>query len=270
MVGSWKSVHRGQVLEHRRRIASRHEREAGDEADPERDERGVDLAAAEDDVAVAVGHRHGGEHGLDRGPPARRRVQRRDAHVRRAGHADRPVAPRLGHDPVDDLRVVGHRAGAPRVPLPARGAGAPVVDHDRGVPVVGQPRAPAGEGGGTARLAVAGDGERGGERSGAGREGDVGAQHDAVGHGDLLVDQRRPHAGGGRVVGGERRAARGRRCLVLGRCCRRERGDAEGQHEGDEEPDRGRAHPADTRAIPPVRPTPGVWCCDGATPHARV
>ena len=114
------------------------EAEAGDEPDPGRDEGGVDLAAGEHDVAVGVGHRHGGEHRLHGRVAGGGGEERRDAHVRPAGDPDAPVAPALAHDPVEDLAVVGLGALAPRVPGAARGTRAPVVDEHRGVAVAGQ------------------------------------------------------------------------------------------------------------------------------------
>ena len=106
---------------------------AGDQAEPERDEADVDLAAGGDDVAVDVGAGHLREDRLQPGGLVGRGEDLGDAHVGRAHHADAAVAPRRAVRPLDDGGGVLGLAGAERLPNAGGRAGAAGVDDERGV-----------------------------------------------------------------------------------------------------------------------------------------
>ena len=159
-----------------------------DEAEPQRHEAGVDLAAGGDHVAVDVGGRDLREDRLEAGGLARGGEDLADAHVGGAGHRGAAVAPGLLVRPGHHLGGVLVLAGVERVPLALARAGAAGVDGELGVAALDEVRRVragqgAAEAAGDHRLVVRRDGHDDrdlGADGGAvrvGREGQVAAQH---------------------------------------------------------------------------------------------
>ncbi len=192
---------------------------AGHQAEPQRDETDVDGAAAGHDVAVDVGPRHLREDRLEASRVPRGREDLADSHVGRPAHARGAVAPLLPCRPVDDGDSVLALAATERTPDALGGAGAAGVDGELCVAALDQ--VAGGRSGETATstddaLVVGRDGDDDRQRRGhrlavlAARPHQVGAQRDAVVHGDRQV-------GGGDGAGVLRWSRRPCRCCGPGR-----------------------------------------------------
>ena len=112
------------------RIGRRREARARHQAEPERDERRVQLAARVGDVAIAIGHRHDREDRLQPHRVLCGGEQLVETHVGGAEEAHLAVAPGLAGRPLDGLEAVALLAVVEGLPLALGAAGAAhVLDH---------------------------------------------------------------------------------------------------------------------------------------------